>query len=397
MDVIGFDSLPNAIRDVGAILCFRSLPIVGYALLTKQIVVARKIGIGLAYTIAAVALRVWSLPAIVWLGVAYCYFAAAACGVPIAARLLRANHVTRGGAFSASASAFLALPCLLVPGPARATALILGWDIMLSSYSYCVEVARSDDDPPLRECLFFLLVNPALVYPRRGVRVGGPTLDVRGVTRGVQGLLTLLATLAFLAPLCAAVEDQTLGIALMRGPVAATVAFGVSRFLLEYGRQSGLASLQIGMMRQLGHEIPERYRWPIAARNPLDFWQRWNTYVSGWLLRYVFWPVTFRYRGNGRSWRLVAAQAGGILATFVSIGLLHDMYMYAVGFDATARSLRAFSAVGLVVVCWLALTWGWRRWMARIPTRDSIAGAVAVVSRVSFWAIAVGCIAWGWQ
>jgi hypothetical protein len=396
MDAIGSDSLLSAARDVEAVVCFRSLPVVGYALLTRQLGLFPKLVIGLGYFALCVGLRTWSLPAIAWLCLAYGYFAAAGSAMPWMARALRERRLTRGGAFAACAGLFLAFPCLFVPSPARATAVVVGWDIMLSSFSYCIEVAKTDEQPPLRDCLFFLLVNPALVYARRGRRIGSPALRLDGIWRAAAGLATLLVVVAFVGPACAAVEERNQEISLLRSPFGSVVAYGVLRFFLEYWRQSGLASVQIGLMRQLGQEIPERFNWPILATDPLDFWRRWNTYVSGWLLRYVFWPFTDRYRGSGRSWRLPAAQSAGILVTFICAGLLHDLCIYAATFDTAARSLRAFSAVGSIVVLWLAVVWCWRRLAVALSIRGPLVGGLRVASRVSFWVVAVSCVAWGW-
>jgi hypothetical protein len=387
----------SVIHDTLAILCFRSLPIVGFCLTTRTISFGRKGIILLTYAIPTLTIRILDLPTIAWLAVVYGYFAAIGGVAPIAARLLRERRMTRGGLFAACISAFLAVPCFLVPGPARAAALLLGWDIMLSSYSYCVEVAKGRDDPTRADCLFFLLVNPALVYVNRGKQVSSPALSTRGLGRSALGLLTLLVTFAVVTPACAAVKGEALAFPSPHERVGALAAFGVLRFFVEYGRQAGLASLQIGLMRLLGHEIPERFRWPIAARNPLDFWRRWNTYVSGWALRYVFWPVAHRYRGHQRSWRFYAAQALAIIATFIVVGLLHDMYMYAAAFDDELRSLRAFSLIAVIVVLWLVGTWLWRRFATSRALSRGPAWVFAFASRASLWTLAIACVAWGWR
>jgi hypothetical protein len=374
MNLLASDSLAPAMYDVGAAACFRSLAVVGYLLFSRRVRIVSKIAIGLGYVTVAVAVRAWSLPALAWLCVGYAYFAAVA-----------------------AAGSFLVVPCLLVPNPARTTTLVLGWDMMLSSYSYCVEAAKTTEDPPLRECLFFLLVNPALVYARRGARVGDPAVRLPAVGRGIAGLATLFVAAAFLTPVCAAIQDGSLEAPLLRAPLTAAAAYGLTRFFVEYARQSGLASLQIGLLHQLGHRIPERYRWPVAAKDPLDFWRRWNTYVSGWLLLYVFWPVANALRGAGGGWRLRAAQAGGIVATFVVAGALHDACMYAVAFDAAGRSMRAFSLVGAVVCSWVALAWVWRRLTTAAAIGGRLAQALGIVSRISFITLVVACVAWGWS
>jgi alginate O-acetyltransferase complex protein AlgI len=298
------------------------------------------------------------------------------------------------GVFATATFAFLVAPALVLPEGGRATVLVVGWDLVLSSYSYCVEVAGRTEAAAMGECLFFLLVNPALVFSNRGRRVSAPGLDLRAALRAAVGMLVIFVGLALIAPACAAAEDQ-----LQRAvhPWAVDAAlFGALRLLLEYARQSGLASLQIGMIRQLGYEIPERFDFPFLARDPLDFWRRWNTYVGGWLLRYVFRPVAARYRGHGVTWRLPAAQALGILAAFSVAGLLHDAFAYAATLDLGWAWSRAFLAVGAIAAAWsLGGRVVWRR-----ATHGGFRGHWArggFVSRAAFWAIATGCAAWGWR
>ncbi len=396
MDLFSSASLVDAARDAGAILCFRALPIVAFALVTRRIALGPKVATAVAYGAASLALRAWTAPKLGGLLAAYAYFTVVACTLPWVTRALRDARLTRSALFAGSGILFLAVPSLFVPGPARAISLIIGWDLVLSSYSYGVEVARADGDPPIGACLFFLLVNPALVYVNRGSSVRAPAIHGGGAARAVLGVVTLVGAAAFLHPVCSFLEVRASGDAPLRSTLPALAGFGALRFLLEYGRQSGLASLQIGMMRQIGYDLPERYRFPLLATDPMDFWRRWNTYVNGWLFRYVFWPVANRYRRHGLTWRLPAAQAVAFLVTFVVIGALHDAYAYAVAFDSDGGWLRAFSAVGVVVVIWMAVARGAKRLLARSPRPGALA-RFHVVSRLCFWAVAVGCVAWGWR
>ena len=49
-----------------------------------------------------------------------------------------------------------------------------------------------------------------------------------------------------------------------------------------YCAHSGLASFHIGWMRLFGHELPERYRYPMFATSSAGFWHRWNTWSWKW-------------------------------------------------------------------------------------------------------------------
>jgi hypothetical protein len=125
--------------------------------------------------------------------------------------------------------------------------------------------------------------------------------------------------------------------------------YGVLRFLSEYAAHSGLASLQIGWMRQIGWRVPERYELPLFAKSPMDFWRRWNTYVRVWLERYVFLPVSVRAARTSKS---RAAQAVAALTVMIASGLLHDGYLLAARQIASTRLTQLFFAVGLVAIVW---------------------------------------------
>src|SRR6185312_16596428 len=69
------------------------------------------------------------------------------------------------------------------------------------------------------------------------------------------------------------------------------IVHGATALLGLYAAHSGLAHLQIGLCRTLGYRAPERYRYPFLATGPADFWERWNTYMMGFVRSYVFVPV----------------------------------------------------------------------------------------------------------
>jgi hypothetical protein len=389
-------SVGDAARGVGTIVCFRSLPVIGFVAVTRTVRLGPKLLVVSLFAAACVALRAWTLERAAALALAYGYFAALAALMPGAVRWLRRGRVTRGALFAGCAAAFLGLPCLFAPAAVRALVIVLGWDFQLASYSYCVEKARAREEASRAEGLFFVLVNPSLVYVHCGTRVGPPALRARGVWRGLLGVTVLFAASAVLTPLCRALGDRAVASPALGSSLLAWTLFGFFRFLLEYGRQSGLASLQIALLRQIGYEIPERYRAPLLASDPLDFWRRWNTYVSGWALRYVFWPIALRYRGTGRTWRLPVAQALGLVGTFAGIGLLHDAYAYAVALDTDWGSLRAFVAMGVLVTLWAAIPRAIRA-LSQGTFRAGSGPGLRVLSRVGFWIVAIGWAAWGWQ
>ena len=396
MDLMSLASMGDAARGVGAIVCFRSLPVVGFVAVTRTVRPGPRLLVVTLFTVMCIALRAWTLERAVALAIAYGYFAALAALMPGAVRWLRQGRVTRGALFVGCAVAFLGLPCLFAPVAVRALVVILGWDFQLASYSYCVEKARAREEASRAEGLFFVLVNPSLVYVHRGTRVGPPAFRARGAWRGLLGLAVLFAASAVLTPLCRALGERAVASSALGSALLAWTLFGFFRFLLEYGRQSGLASLQTALLRQVGHEIPERYRAPLLASDPLDFWRRWNTYVSGWALRYVFWPIALRYRGTGLTWRLPLAQALGLVGTFAAIGLLHDACAYAVALHTDWSSLPAFVAMGVLVTLWAAIPRAFRALSPGTAPGGSRPGLRAL-SRAGFWIVAIGWAAWGWQ
>jgi len=386
-------SVASAARDVATIAFFRALPVLGFVLLTRRIGLTGKVVVAASTVLLGVAVNVASLLPLFGLLATYTYLIGVAALVPYAVKPLREGALTRGGLFAACAGAFLVLPGLFMPGAARAAAVLLGWDVMLSSYSYAVELSASGAAPARGDCLFFLLVNPTLVYTDRGIERGGPTVDGQGLGRTALGLATLFASAALLLPAAAYVKEHSGGDASFAVAAGSLVAFAALRLLVEYGRHAGLASLQIGLLRQLGHELPERYRFPLGASTPVAFWQRWNTYVGGWLARYVFWPTVGRRRGARKRAAITRAHAVGVLVTFAAIGILHDVCPY---FSETGRvgvGLAVFSAMGAVIVAWAAGA----RLLSGAAARAGapwLMRAAPLLARLSFWVVALGAATW---
>jgi alginate O-acetyltransferase complex protein AlgI len=49
-----------------------------------------------------------------------------------------------------------------------------------------------------------------------------------------------------------------------------------------------------------GVSLPENFRFPYAARNIADFWQRWHMSLSTWIRDYVYIPLGGSRHGSGR-------------------------------------------------------------------------------------------------
>ncbi|NUP07115.1 MAG: MBOAT family protein [Polyangiaceae bacterium] len=105
------------------------------------------------------------------------------------------------------------------------------------------------------------------------------------------------------------------------GPMKLVVASMVYSVVL-WADFSGYSDIAIGSARLAGVETPENFRWPYAAPNIREFWQRWHITFSRVLTSYVFVPVARALQGRlGARPRLVAVLA--YLVTFLFCGYWH--------------------------------------------------------------------------
>jgi hypothetical protein len=265
----------------------------------------------------------------------YCYFAITTPIPYLLAKVTRRRSIL----FMVTCSLFMIAPAL-VQRDMRITMMVLGWDLMLSAYSYCVTAA------PKRfgDYFWFVFVNPALVYSRRGTVVAPPGIEVRALGRVATGLALTFASQVMPLLQAAAVEVDA--------PALAIRALTGTTLLAQfYGAQAGLASIQSGLCRQLGFEVPERYVRPFGATSPRDFWSRWNTYVGTWARVYVFQRVAFYL---ARRWRLRGhwAAAIAVFVTFVCVGLLHDLNLSLARNEMRHWGVTWFAMNAAVLVAW---------------------------------------------
>jgi hypothetical protein len=256
---------------------------------------------------------------------------------------------------------------------------LLGWELTFAAYSYCMETGGRNRTS-YGACLFFLLVNPTLVFPERGRQIGPPALNTAAVLRCAGGLCVLFLNHALYA---AAYFEPAFLVAPL---YAITTARGYSRFVLHhvvrllagYAAHSGLASFRIGWMRLLGHEVPERYRYPLLAISPMDFWRRWNTYTGSWARRYLFSPLSLWLRRRARRMPAAGLTAFAVLVTFVLIGAAHDFSVFvrlaAIG---TAGGTLVFAVHGMLLIGWL----GAERLLAGVVSADRLESRPALVMR----------------
>jgi len=92
---------------------------------------------------------------------------------------------------------------------------------------------------------------------------------------------------------------------------------GVFAFAIQiYADFSAYTDIARGSSRWLGFELTENFDHPYLARNPADFWRRWNISLSTWFRDYVYIPLGGSRAGEG-TW------ARNVLITFLLSGLWH--------------------------------------------------------------------------
>ncbi|HVW23982.1 MAG TPA: MBOAT family O-acyltransferase [Polyangiaceae bacterium] len=337
------------------------------------------------------------------IAVGYLYFVCLGAAFPFIADALRAGRISAPAVFAISAIAFLVLPALYAPGTCRVSLVIVGWDAALSAYSYCIETSRAPRPGTklfvrVEDCLFFLFVNPVLVYVRRGSKARPAGFEAKGSAHISKGLLSLVLAMAVISPASRLFESyvtrsaSSLHAASLAGAqtLAAIASIAVLRFAVEYSMQSGLAELQIGMMRQLGHDIPERFKQPLLATDPLDFWRRWNLYVGEWIQRYVFWPFALELGKYRNSLRSLRGKAIALLVAFATSGLLHDGVLYLEDAHSHYRGSIVFViAAGLVMVWHVA-----KRQRTPVPAGSLGPIVTREVSRAAFWCSTLALFLW---
>jgi hypothetical protein len=386
------DALPiaaGAFQHVSNILAIRALPFAVYAALTGMLTLPRRLLVMGAYLAGILLLPVEVAKILGPTLIGSAYYLAVACSVPLCTRALRAGFLTRGALFVLFAVAYLLFPAVLMHEMAGIF-LILGWDLLLSTYSYCLDVSSSRQTPTMGDCLFFLLVNPTLTYSNRGLREGAPNLEWRAAVRVVLGLSTMFVCSALLRPIYRDISTSTDPLESRAAVLTFLLMAGGLRFLIEYAVHSGLASIQIGFMRLIGYTIPERYNYPLLATSPLDFWRRWNTYVSGWLGKYVFLPLTRRFQHRFSHF----SKAAALLLTFLASGLLHEVYSYSANLKGTTTRLQLFAASGFIVLLWLGIEQ--RHVATKLAKYVSYRAVATLAPRLAIWLLLIlAAIAWG--
>jgi alginate O-acetyltransferase complex protein AlgI len=127
---------------------------------------------------------------------------------------------------------------------------------------------------------------------------------------------------------------------------------------------SGYTDMARGLGLLLGFRLPENFRYPYAATNIGEFWQRWHITFSRWLREYLYFPL-------GGSRGSAARTSFNLVVTFLVCGIWHGPR---IGFIVWGL----LHGVALAVY---KLSVDFRRARGRDPKKAT----------VSFWWAAAGC------
>ncbi|HVP14901.1 MAG TPA: MBOAT family O-acyltransferase, partial [Terriglobales bacterium] len=96
--------------------------------------------------------------------------------------------------------------------------------------------------------------------------------------------------------------------------------FGPLYAIMIYSDFAGYSHIAIGAASLLGLRCTENFAAPYLKPNISEFWRSWHISLTGFLRRYVFLPLAYRW---SRRMGATAAGIGATLVTFVLCGIWH--------------------------------------------------------------------------
>ena len=145
------------------------------------------------------------------------------------------------------------------------------------------------------------------------------------------------------------------------GVEALAAIFGFS--LQLYFDFSGYSDMAVGVARMMNIDLPQNFNSPYKALDITDFWRRWHITLTGFLTRYLYYPLGGNRKGKARQYLnilIVFAVSGiwhGVGLTFLVWGLLHGLMSVLTRMirPRLKRQLRVPS----VAVTFLLVTFAW--------------------------------------
>lgn len=85
-----------------------------------------------------------------------------------------------------------------------------------------------------------------------------------------------------------------------------------------YNDFSGYSDMACGISKAFGIRITNNFAFPFFATSISEFWKRWHISLTTWIMTYVYTPVAFILRKQGKTGTFI-----GILVAFLTVGLWH--------------------------------------------------------------------------
>ncbi len=114
--------------------------------------------------------------------------------------------------------------------------------------------------------------------------------------------------------------------------VSTAVILYTFRVYLDFSAYTDIA---IGLSKILGIELPENFHLPLRSKSITEYWQKNHITLMTWLRKYIFYPLSYQLRSQGK-WAvmiallvtfIISAYWHGLKITFLIWGLLHAVYM----------------------------------------------------------------------
>lgn len=85
-----------------------------------------------------------------------------------------------------------------------------------------------------------------------------------------------------------------------------------------YADFSGYSDMAVGLARLLGFKLKRNFNFPLFSENIAEFWQKWHISLTSWMTEYVYTPLSFYFRRNGKIGLIIS-----VIINFLLVGLWH--------------------------------------------------------------------------
>jgi len=166
------------------------------------------------------------------------------------------------------------------------------------------------------------------------------TLFLQGVQRIVLGFFKKMVLADRLAP----IVSRAFTAQAHHGSLA--VATSVCLFTVQlYFDFSAYSDIAIGTAKLFGIELSENFDRPFASLSVSEFWRRWHITLIRWFSNYIYYPLVYHFRKNGKlavitaifATFLISGLWHGIGKTFLIWSLLHAFYL---SFESLTKNAR---------------------------------------------------------